>query len=295
MSAFCISQMLCQALRKCCTSMSCCAKMVCVCREARKLLASIVTPPSVKSLDAILTDYVKLKEADGKRQQLVLANPLVDDILAAIERHQCRSASPYDHAQADAAAYCEHQPHHLADTSCCANQAVSRIDLQACQQPTTQPASCAGKQHVAATPVSQTAVAHVPTASGRRPSSSQHRKGAPQRRLAQTAKVSSPAIEVSVLPAGIKHRKKAEYRVVAHWSADMAQFPWLYAESAFADEPCMLCCWKSSEIWYGAGNVQGTPPTGWMNLPMTEDGFSSLMYNDEFQVQSLLCSSYALK
>ncbi|KAL0053420.1 hypothetical protein WJX82_005513 [Trebouxia sp. C0006] len=57
-------------------------------REARKLLVSIVTPPSVKSLNTILNEFVQIKEDEIKRKQFAEANPLVNDLLAVIDRHK---------------------------------------------------------------------------------------------------------------------------------------------------------------------------------------------------------------
>ena len=172
------------------------------CREARKLLTSIITPPSVKSLDAILNEYVHLKEAEIKKKQIAEANPLVSDLLAAIDRHVTHSARQSS-IQPAAEAQCDQQPLQAVDTTTQGARFVGTAGPQLCQQPVTYQAINAAQQHTAAaTPSCQKPPLHLPAFACKTTSHSQHRKGAPQRRLEVTDSAPSPVSRETVLAPG---------------------------------------------------------------------------------------------
>ncbi|DBA85593.1 hypothetical protein WJX77_000333 [Trebouxia sp. C0004] len=200
-------------------------------REARKLLASIVTPSSVKSLDTILNEYVQIKEAEIKRKQLAEAIPLVNDLLAVIDQHVGQSASQPNEMLHPAEAWHKQQSHQPVATSRQEDAVNDTAGVQACQQPMAQMASTAAEKN--ATPMCQKPPLPLPALASRHPSTSQHRKGAPRRRVEQSNKVSSPISRVTVLAPG--------------------------------------------------SAAQGASANTWMDLPMTDDGLSSLMHDDAFQ------------
>ena len=165
------------------------------------MLASIVTPPSVKSLETILNEYVQIKEAEIKRKQFAEANPLVNDLLAVIDRHVGQSASQPNEILLPAEAQHKQQSHQTAATSRQEDAVIGTADVQACQQPMARVASTAAEQN--ATPMCQKPPLPLPALASRHPSSSQHRKGAPRRRVEQSNKVPSPISTVTVLAPGV--------------------------------------------------------------------------------------------
>jgi len=165
------------------------------------LLASIVTPPSVKSLDTILNEYVQIKEAEIKRKQFADANPLVNDLLAVIDRHVGQSASQPNETLLPAEAQHKQQSHQTVATKRQEDAVIGTADVQACQQPMARVASTAAEQN--ATPMCQKPPLPLPALASRHPSSSQHRKGAPRRRVEQSNKVPSPISRVTVLAPGV--------------------------------------------------------------------------------------------
>ncbi|DBA89051.1 TPA: hypothetical protein ACH3X2_000261 [Trebouxia sp. C0005] len=169
-------------------------------REGRKLLASIVAPPSVKSLDTILNEYVQIKEAEIKRKQFAEANPLVNDLLAVIDRHAGRPASQPNEMPLLAEAQHNQQSHQTVGTSRQEDTIIDTANVQACQQPMARVASTAAEQN--ATPMCQKPPLPLPAIASRHPSSSQHRKGAPRRRVEQNNKVRSPISRVTVPAPG---------------------------------------------------------------------------------------------
>jgi hypothetical protein len=164
------------------------------------LLISIVTPPSVKSLNTILNEFVQIKEDEIKRKEFAEANPLVNDLLAVIDRHVGQSTSQPNEMPLPAEAQHNQQSHQTVATSRQEDAIIGAADVQACQQPVAQVASTAAEQN--ATPMCQKPPLPLPALASRHPSSSQHRKGAPRRRIEQSNKVPSPISRVTVLAPG---------------------------------------------------------------------------------------------
>lgn len=166
------------------------------CREASKLLKSIVTPPTVKPLSGILDEYVKLKEADSQRKQLIQANPIVGDLLAVLDNHASKPST--QHKQADT----QHEPtsaeQPVSEPQLPANDQPVEVDMPASEPSFNEMDGMATDQHVTddATPAPQQAdqqvAARLATSLPRPQSSSQHRKGAPRRRADQSDGVASP-------------------------------------------------------------------------------------------------------
>lgn len=177
------------------------------CREASKLLKSIVAPPTVKALSSILNEYVELKEADSKRKQLAQANSVVGDLLAVIEDHAGK-AFP-QHNQAD-----------MQNRPSSAEQRVRGPQLPANDQPpdvdmlTSEPSfsamdGMAADQHVPeATPAHQQTDQHAKRLESfpRSQSSNQHRKGAPRRRPEQSDRAASPISRLALSSLGMCQR-----------------------------------------------------------------------------------------
>ena len=174
------------------------------CREARKLLKTIVAPPTVKPLAGILNEYVELKEADSRRKQLVQSNPVVSDLLAVIENHA--GNPPKRPAQA------------CKPNASLSTEQVTEPQLPASDQPhetevlPSEPSfgemvcMTADYQHaVDATPAQQPAdvpAARLASSFPKMQSSSQHRKGAPRRRTDQSDRVSSPISRLALSSLG---------------------------------------------------------------------------------------------
>lgn len=58
------------------------------CREAQTLLKGLKRAPTgVKALSTILSDYVALSESEMRRRSLAARDPLLRDVLAAVDRH----------------------------------------------------------------------------------------------------------------------------------------------------------------------------------------------------------------
>ncbi|KAL3146694.1 hypothetical protein ABBQ32_000919 [Trebouxia sp. C0010 RCD-2024] len=206
-------------------------------REARKLLKTIVAPPTVKPLAGILDEYVELKEADRRRKQLVQSNPVVGDLLAVIENHAAKS--PDQPSQAHKPTACLSAEQQAPEPELLANDQPGEMEMLACEPSFGETAGMtADYQHATeATPAQQQAdlpATHLASPFSKLQSSSQHsRKSAPRRWTDQSDRVLSPISRPALSSLGGTSR--------------------------------------------GAAGIQ------WMNLPMTEDGFSSLMHDDSFQ------------
>lgn len=155
----------------------------------------------MKSLDTILNEYVQIKEAEIKRKQFAEANPLVNDLLAVIDRHAGRPASQPNEMPLLAEAQHNQQSHQTVGTSRQEDTIIDTANVQACQQPMARVASTAAEQN--ATPMCQKPPLPLPAIASRHPSSSQHRKGAPRRRVEQNNKVRSPISRVTVPAPGV--------------------------------------------------------------------------------------------
>ena len=151
------------------------------------MLASIVTPTSVKSLDDILNEFVQLKEADLRKQQISNSNLFVADLFALLDHHSSKPLSHDLQPPSSAAVNVQQQlPHETYGNK------ISRYDDFPGPHPVTQPA--------AATPRDQTVPAHsmhVAAAASRCLPSSQHRKGAPKRRTEPANAAPSSAAKVA--------------------------------------------------------------------------------------------------
>lgn len=155
----------------------------------------------MKSLSTILNEFVQIKEDEVKKKQFAEANPLVSDLLAVIDRHVGQSASQPNEMPLPAEAQHNQQSHHTVDTSRQEDTIIGTSDVPACQQPVARVASAAAEQN--ATPMCQKLLLPLPALASRHPSSSQHRKGAPRRRVEQSNKVPSPVSQVTVLAPGV--------------------------------------------------------------------------------------------
>ena len=160
-------------------------------------MKTIVAPPTVKPLAAILDEYVQLKEADTQRKQLMQANPVVFDLLAVIDRHAGKPAEqparagqpagvPIMEVQAPAAA----SPDLPASDAC---NGADSLGIELCCQDADEGMS--GLHQTEALPAQDTPTlpsAHFPLSGASAQSSSQHRKGAPRRRADQLGQALSP-------------------------------------------------------------------------------------------------------
>ena len=205
------------------------------CREAKKLLASIVAPAIVKSLNAILNEFVLLKEQEIKRKQLAKAHTFISDLLAVIDNHtgphasqseQAKDAAPpkkpvLDNAHAhdlhaapsaDSPAFSAVQASiDLQDALCAATSLPGEVCIQHQQQQKQQQQQqqqqqglC--QQQATATPAPQLPAGHAMAPgllTSRQPASSQHRKGAPKRRTAKPDTWPSPVYASSTCPQGV--------------------------------------------------------------------------------------------
>lgn len=166
------------------------------CREARKLLKTIVAPPTVKPLAGILDEYVELKEADRRRKQLVQSNPVVGDLLAVIENHAAKS--PDQPSQAHKPTACLSAEQQAPEPELLANDQPGEMEMLACEPSFGETAGMtADYQHATeATPAQQQAdlpATHLASPFSKLQSSSQHsRKSAPRRWTDQSDRVLSP-------------------------------------------------------------------------------------------------------
>ena len=175
------------------------------CREARKLLKTIVAPPTVKPLAGILNEYVELKEADSRRKQLVQSNPVVGDLLAVIENHAGKPPEqPSQACKPNASSSAEAQ---VIEPQLPANDQPHDLEVLP-SEPSFGEMVCmtADYQHaVDATPAQQPAdvpSARLASSFPKMQSSSQHRKGAPRRRTNQSDRVSSPISRLALSSLG---------------------------------------------------------------------------------------------
>lgn len=166
------------------------------CREARLLLKSIVAPPTVKPLVAILNEYVGIKEADIKRKQLMQAHPIVGDLLAVIESHAGKLGPTSQPSQAGQPAAMDQQPAAAADLGDAAAEPCVDSHLLGDEPSFSKPTGIAAEQHLnGATPAHGNAklpATRLMPATAKAQTSSQHRKGAPRRRTGQPDKIPSP-------------------------------------------------------------------------------------------------------
>lgn len=173
------------------------------CREASKLLKSIVTPPTVKPLSGILDEYVKLKEADSQRKQLAQANPLVGDLLAVLDKHAGKPSA--QHKEADMQNEPSSAEQQVSEPQLLPDQPLE-VDVLASEPSFTEMDGMATDRHVTdATPAHQAdpQFAKPLAPSMPRPqSSSQHRKGAPRRRADQSDRAASPISRLALSSLG---------------------------------------------------------------------------------------------
>ena len=171
------------------------------CREARQLLKSIVAPPTVKPLVAILNEYVATKEADIRRKQLMQMHPVVGDLLAVIENHAGKLGPTSQPSQAVQPAASEQQPPVAAGLDDAAAKPCIDGDMVGNEPSVSKSPGIAAEQHL-----HQSSPSHgngklpgvrLAPVTAKAQSSSQHRKGAPQRRTGQPDKIPSP---ISRLP-----------------------------------------------------------------------------------------------
>lgn len=174
------------------------------CREARKLLKTIVTPPTVKPLAGILNEYVELKEADSRRKQLIQSNPVVGDLLAVIEHH---ADKPLDQPnQPCKQATCSYTEQQVTEPHLAANDQLLETDMLASEPSVGEMVGVTADQHITdATPAHQADLPAMRVASSfpRLQSTSQHRKGAPRRRTDQSERVSSPISRLALSSLGV--------------------------------------------------------------------------------------------
>ena len=223
---------LCLSSCRFCTAHTCTTDATCLnipaCREAKKLLASIVAPATVKSLNAILNEFVLLKEQEVKRKQLAKAHIFISDLLAVIDSHtgpqasqseQPKDAAPPKKPSIDISHVHDLQAVPIAaelpefsavqasidlqDELCAAATLPDDVSIQHQQQQQQQQQQGLDQQQATATPA-QTSAGHGMAAgllASRHPASSQHRKGAPKRRIAQPETWPSPVNASSTLPS----------------------------------------------------------------------------------------------
>lgn len=191
------------------------------CREASKLLKSIVTPPTVKPLSGILGEYVKLKEADSQRQQLVQANPLVGDLLAVLDNHASKPSAQHKQADMqDAPSSAEQQ---VSEPQLPANDQPLEVDMLASEPSFSEMDGMAADQHVTeATPAQQHAdqqfAKRLATSLPRPQSSSQHRKGAPRRRAGQSDRAASPISRLAFSSLGRHPPQTGAAKIFPAWT-----------------------------------------------------------------------------
>ena len=175
------------------------------CREASKLLKSIVAPPTVKALGSILNEYVHLKQADSMRKQLAQANSVVGDLLAVIENHAGKaSAQPNQADMQNRPSSAEQQ---VSEPQLPANDQPPDVDMLASEPSFSAMDGMAAEQQVPdAKPAHQQADQHAKCLaySFPRPQScSQHRKGAPRRRPEPSDKAASPISRLALPSLGM--------------------------------------------------------------------------------------------
>ena len=74
--------------RRCVSTTGCSSVASDACREAQTLLKGLKRAPTgVKALSTILSDYVALSEREMRRRSLAGRDPLLRDVLAAVDRH----------------------------------------------------------------------------------------------------------------------------------------------------------------------------------------------------------------
>lgn len=172
----------------------------------------------MKPLNAILNEYVELKEADIRHKQLVQANPIVGDLLAVIESHagKARDQPEQTGCQTGAPANKQHPDAAPAQGTQSFDNAIDP-ETSAKEPPFVAPANVAADQHdldsATACQAADPHLDYVASSVAKPQTSSQHRKGAPRRRTDQADKLASPISRLALSSHGESNALSAAARL----------------------------------------------------------------------------------